>query len=328
MVVSDVQMKPMDGHRLLVEVKQHHPEVPVLLMTAYGMIDRAVMAMRDGACDYITKPFEPDVLLARIVRHMLPAGFGEQDDVVADDPASREVQELARRVAGTDATVLVTGESGTGKERVACAIHALSRRSKGPFVAENCAAIPESLLESVLFGHKKGAFTGAVKDHPGHFVAATGGTIVLDEIGEMKPAMQAKLLRALQDGEVRAVGDTKARKADVRVVAATNQDLEAAVKAGRFREDLYYRLNVLRLELPPLRARGEDIVLLARRFLAEAAARAGRVVALSPEAEQALRAAKWPGNVRQLQNEMLRAAALAEGPVVRPADLSAELRGR
>ena len=262
------------------------------------------------------------------------ADLGGADDeqpwhgIVGRCPAMLALRERIAKFAAADAPALVTGESGTGKERVACAIHALSRRSKGPFVAENCAAIPESLLESVLFGHKKGAFTGAVKDHPGHFVAATAGTIFLDEIGEMKPAMQAKLLRALQDGEVRAVGDTKARKVDVRVVAATNQDLEASVKAGRFREDLYYRLNVLRLELPPLRARGDDIVLLARRFLAEAAARAGRVVALSPEAEQALRAAKWPGNVRQLQNEMLRAAALAEGPVVRPADLSAELRGR
>ena len=207
------------------------------------------------------------------------ADLGGADDeqpwhgIVGRCPAMLALRERIAKFAAADAPALVTGESGTGKERVACAIHALSRRSKGPFVAENCAAIPESLLESVLFGHKKGAFTGAVKDHPGHFVAATAGTIFLDEIGEMKPAMQAKLLRALQDGEVRAVGDTKARKVDVRVVAATNQDLEAAVKAGRFREDLYYRLNVLRLELPPLRARGDDIVLLARRFLADAAAR-------------------------------------------------------
>ena len=278
----------------------------------------------------------PD-LLPELARRAFAAALPKPDLGAADDqpwhgivgrcPAMLALRERIVRYAAADAPALVTGESGTGKERVAHALHALSRRSKGPFVAENCAAIPETLLESVLFGHRKGAFTGAVKDHPGHFVAATGGTIFLDEIGEMKPAMQAKLLRALQDGEVRAVGDTKARKADVRVIAATNQDLESAVKAGRFREDLYYRLNVLRLELPPLRARGEDIVLLARRFLADAAAKAGRIVALSPAAEQALLAARWPGNVRQLQNEMLRAAALADGVLVQPADLSPEARG-
>ena len=279
----------------------------------------------------------PDLLpeLARLAAAAATpkADLGDADDqpwhgIVGRCPAMLALRERIAKYAPTDAPALVTGESGTGKERVAGALHALSRRSKGPFVAENCAAIPETLLESVLFGHKKGAFTGAVKDHPGHFVAASGGTIFLDEIGEMKPAMQAKLLRALQDGEVRAVGDTKARKVDVRVIAATNQDLEGAVKAGRFREDLYYRLNVLRLELPPLRARGDDVVLLARRFLVEAAARAGRVLALAPETEQALRAAKWPGNVRQLQNEMLRVAVLAGGPLVASADLSADVRGR
>jgi two-component system response regulator HydG len=259
--------------------------------------------------------------------------LGRADDepwhgIVGRCPAMLAVRERIAKYAPADAPALVTGESGTGKERVAHALHALSRRSKGPFVAENCAAIPETLLESVLFGHKKGAFTGAVKDHPGHFVAATGGTIFLDEIGEMKPAMQAKLLRALQDGEVRAVGDTKARKVDVRVIAATNQDLESAVKAGRFREDLYYRLNVLRLELPPLRVRGDDIALLARRFLAESAAKSGRALALGADAEQALKAAKWPGNVRQLQNEMARVAALAEGPIVGVGDLSPDVRGR
>jgi transcriptional regulator with PAS, ATPase and Fis domain len=231
------------------------------------------------------------------------------------------------KFAPANAPVLITGESGTGKERVAHALHALSRRAGKPFVAENCAAIPETLLESVLFGHKKGAFTGAIKDHPGHFLSADGGTIFLDEIGEMRMPMQAKLLRTLQEGEVRAVGDAKTRKVDVRVIAATNQNLEANVKAGRFREDLFFRLNVLRLELVPLRERGHDIVVMARRFLAEAAAKAGRNLVLSPACEQALLAAKWPGNVRQLQNEMQRLAALADGPLVEPGELSADVRG-
>ncbi|MBM4063871.1 MAG: sigma-54-dependent Fis family transcriptional regulator, partial [Planctomycetes bacterium] len=216
----------------------------------------------------------------------------------------------------------ITGESGTGKERVARALHAVSRRKDQVMVAENCAAIPDTLLESVLFGHKKGSFTGAFKDHPGHFVAADKGTLFLDEIGDMKLPMQSKLLRVLQEGEVRAVGDSKVRKVDVRVLAATNQDLGAAVKAGRFREDLFFRLDVLRLDLPPLRARGDDVLLLAHRFLAEGGARAGRTLSLSPAAERVLLAAKWPGNVRQLQNEMSRLAALCDGPEVRPGDLS------
>jgi len=247
--------------------------------------------------------------------------------LVGSCPPMLALRARIEKFGPTNAPVLVTGESGTGKERVAHALHTLSRRSKGPFVAENCAAIPDTLLESVLFGHKKGAFTGAIKDHPGHFVEAHGGTIFLDEIGEMRIPMQAKLLRTLQEGEVRAVGDTKTRKVDVRVIAATNQDLEAWVKAGRFREDLFFRLNVLRLEMPPLRDRGRDIVVLARRFLGEAAAKAGRPLALSPEAEAALLAAKWPGNVRQLQNEMLRLSALTDGPTVRASDLSPDVRG-
>ena len=247
--------------------------------------------------------------------------------LVGSCPAMLQLRERIGKYAPAMAPVLITGESGTGKERVAHALHALSRRAKAPFVAENCAAIPDTLIESVLFGHKKGSFTGAIKDHLGHFVEANGGTIFLDEIGEMRLPMQAKLLRTLQEGEVRAVGDTKTRKIDVRVIAATNQNLEAAVKAGRFREDLYFRLNVLRVELPPLRDRGHDIVVLARRFLAEGAQKAGRALRLSAAAEAVMLAARWPGNVRQLQNEMLRAGALCDGPEVRPEDLSAELRG-
>jgi DNA-binding NtrC family response regulator len=258
-----------------------------------------------------------------------PAGGDDGEPwhgLIGSCPAMLELRTRIGKFAPTNAPVLLTGESGTGKERVAHALHELSKRSSGPFVAENCAAIPETLLESVLFGHKKGAFTGAIKDHPGHFVAAHGGTIFLDEIGEMRMPMQAKLLRTLQEGEVRAVGDSKTRKTDVRVIAATNQNLEAGVKAGRFREDLFFRLNVLRLELPPLRARGRDVVVLARRFLGEAATKAGRPLVLSAACEATLLQAKWPGNVRQLQNEMLRLAALADGPVIEPRELSADVR--
>ena len=252
---------------------------------------------------------------------------GAWHGLIGTSPGMLALRDRIVKFAPANAPVLITGESGTGKERVAHALHALSRRSKGPFVAENCAAIPETLLESVLFGHKRGAFTGAIKDHPGHFLEAHGGTIFLDEIGEMKLPMQVKLLRTLQEGEVRAVGDSKTRKIDVRVIAATNQDLEANVKAGRFREDLFFRLNVLRLELPPLRDRGDDILLLARRFLADAAAKAGRPLVLGAEAEAALLAARWPGNVRQLQNEMLRLSALADGPEVQVRELSPDVRG-
>jgi transcriptional regulator with GAF, ATPase, and Fis domain len=247
--------------------------------------------------------------------------------LVGTSPAMLQLRALLQRFGPTDAPVLITGESGTGKERVAQALHALSKRAARPLVAENCAAIPETLLESVLFGHKKGAFTGAIADHPGHFLSADGGTLFLDEIGEMRPPMQTKLLRVLQEGEVRAVGDSKVRKVDVRVIAATNQDLEASVRTGRFREDLYFRLNVLRLALPPLRERPGDAVLLARRFLAEACRRAERHLTLSAEAEAVLARARWPGNVRQVQNEMQRVAALCDGVLVRVADLSPAVTG-
>ena len=245
--------------------------------------------------------------------------------ILGRSPGMLALRSQVQKFASARAPVLVYGESGTGKELVAKAIHALSPRVEKPFIAENCAAIPETLLESVLFGHVKGSFTGAIKDHPGHFVAAHGGTLFLDEIGDMKLPMQVKLLRTLQEGEVRPVGGSKVRKVDVRVIAATNHNLESAVKAGRFREDLYFRLNVLRLELPPLRARGEDIVMLARVFLAEAAGKVGRVMRMSAAAEAAIAAATWPGNVRQLQNEMQRVAALSDGGEVRVADLSADV---
>jgi len=241
--------------------------------------------------------------------------------------AMQAVQELCKRFAGVSSPVLVRGESGTGKDLVAKAIHELGARAAKPFVSENCAAIPETLLESVLFGHVRGAFTGAVRDHPGHFVAADKGTLFLDEIGDMPLAMQAKLLRVLQEGEVRPVGGSKIRRVDVRVIAATNQDLEALVSKRRFREDLYYRLDVLQVRLPPLRERGADVLLLARHFLAAACHRDGRRRILSPAAEKVIAAAPWRGNVRQLQNEMQRAVALVEGEVIEPQDLSEEFLG-
>jgi two-component system response regulator HupR/HoxA len=260
-------------------------------------------------------------------RKVEPAGLPEEGwhGLIGECSVMLELRRFIEKFAKASAPVLITGESGTGKERVAHAVHQISSRSNQAFVVENCAAIPATLLESVLFGHKRGAFTGAVADHPGHFVSAHRGTIFLDEIGEMSLSMQVKLLRTLQEGEVRAVGDNKVRKVDVRVIAATNQDLEKAVKEGRFREDLYFRINVLRLSMPPLRDRGEDIALLARRFLAEAVVRTGRPLTLSDQAIEVLLAARWPGNVRQLQNEMQRLSALADGPDIAASELSPEL---
>ena len=251
-------------------------------------------------------------------------GADDWSGLVGESAPMLELRGYIEKFAKAAAPVLITGESGTGKERVAQAVHERSPRRGRAFVAENCAAIPETLLESVLFGHKRGSFTGAVKDHDGHFVAAHRGTLFLDEIGEMSMPMQAKLLRALQEGEVRPVGGEKVKKVDVRVLAATNQDLEAAVRDGRFREDLYFRLNVLRLTLPPLRDRGADVALLARRFLADACLRSGRQLALSEAAVAALGARSWPGNVRQLQNEMQRLAVLADGPEVGADELSSD----
>ena len=321
-VVSDVQMKPMDGHRLLAEVKRRHPHVPVLLMTAYGMIDRAVDAMRAGAADYIAKPFEPDALVRAVVRHMLPASWGDDELMVAADAATRQVMELVQRVAVTDATVLITGESGTGKEVLARAIHRLSPRAAGPFVAINCAAIPDNLLESVLFGHEKGAFTGAQATTPGKFEQADGGTLLLDEVTEMPLMLQPKLLRALQEREVERVGGRRPIAVDIRVVATSNRDMAAEVAAGRFREDLYYRLNVFPLHNPPLRERPGDILAIARRLLARGPRPgAGPAHTLSPEAEAALTGYGWPGNIRELENVIQRAMILAPGSVIEPGHL-------
>jgi two-component system response regulator FlrC len=313
-VVSDVQMKPMDGEQLLREVKQRWPHLPVLLMTAYGVIERAVEAMRVGAANYLPKPFEPEALVSEVARWMLPAADAQGRDMVAEDPASQALRDMASRVAASEATVLITGESGVGKEVLARLIHRLSPRARAPFVAINCAAIPDNLLEATLFGYERGAFTGALQSSPGKFEQAQGGTLLLDEISEMPLALQAKLLRVLQEREVERVGGRKPIALDVRVLATSNRDLQAEVQAGRFREDLYYRVNVFPLPIPPLRERRGDIVPLARRVLARAAPGPGRpALSLSPEAESRLTTYRWRGNIRELENVLQRAVILAPG---------------
>lgn len=310
MVVSDLRMAPMDGLQLLAEIRAKRPGLPVLLMTAFGDVDKAVAAMRGGACDFMLKPFEPKALLDQIDRYATPPAA---EGVVAADAKTREVLLLAARVAKTDATVLLTGESGTGKEVFARYIHDQSLRAKGPFVAINCAAIPDNLLEATLFGHEKGAFTGAQGAQAGKFEQADHGTLLLDEISEMPLGLQAKLLRVLQEREVERVGGKKPVPVDIRVLATSNRNMAAEVAAGRFREDLYYRLNVFPLEIPALRERPGDIVPLARHFLTLHGARLGRVARIGAGAAAKLAAHPWPGNVRELENVMQRALILAPG---------------
>jgi two-component system, response regulator FlrC len=320
-VVSDVQMAGADGHALLARLKTRQPDLPVLLMTAHASVERAVEAMRSGAADYLVKPFEAEVLVTRVHEH-LPPVLTAEDDCIATDPATRAVLAMAARVAESDATVLVTGESGTGKEVLFRYVHAHSQRARGPAVAINCAAIPENMLEAMLFGYEKGAFTGAYKSCAGKFEQAQGGTLLLDEITEMALPLQAKLLRVLQEREVERLGAGSPIALDVRVVATTNRSLPEEVAAGRFREDLYYRLNVFPLHLPPLRERPADILPLARFLLSRAAQRT-RVACphISDEAARALQAHRWPGNVRELDNVMQRALILQSGGRVNGSDI-------
>ncbi|ROR34927.1 sigma-54-dependent transcriptional regulator [Inmirania thermothiophila] len=343
LVVSDVQMPRLDGHGLLRRIRASRPEVPVLLVTAYGTVQSAVEAMRLGAVDYLVKPFEAETLLAKVRRYLRRP---EAEVPVAEDPRSREVLALARRVAASEATVLLTGESGTGKEVVARYIHRRSPRGAGPFVAVNCAAIPENMLEAILFGYEKGAFTGAYRSTPGKFEQAQGGTLLLDEISEMPLALQAKLLRVLQEREVERLGGRETVRLDVRVLATTNRRLREEVAAGRFREDLYYRLNVFPLHLPPLRERPGDILPLARHLLARHVPAGRPLPRLTAAAERLLLAHHWPGNVRELENALQRALILADGGEVdawalrleaeappraggeAPADLGSDLRSR
>lgn len=316
MVVSDVQMKPMDGFTLLKKIKVFDPEIPVLLMTAYGDVEKAVAAMQTGACDYLLKPFDPDSLLAHIRRYAREDSGGD-DKVIAKDPGTRSLLSLVKRVAESPATVLITGESGCGKEVIARYIHQHSPRAAKPFVAINCAAIPENLLEATLFGYEKGAFTGASQAQPGKFEQAEGGTLLLDEISEMPLDLQAKLLRVLQEREVERVGGHKTIKLNIRVLATSNRDMAETVKNGRFREDLYYRLNVFPIEIPPLRDRPLDIEPLAQRILVNAVAFSERSsYTLTPAAISKLSAYPWPGNVRELENVMQRAVILASDSII------------
>jgi len=312
-VISDVRMMPMDGIVLLKEIRGRLPHLPVVLMTAYAEVEKAVDAMRSGACDFLLKPFEPKALLAHINKYELPENEGS-DGVISIDPASRELFAIAQRVAQTDATVLLTGESGVGKEVVARFIHRQSARKSGPFVAINCAAIPDSLLEATLFGYEKGAFTGAQQAQAGKFEQAQDGTLLLDEVTEMPMSLQAKLLRVLQEREVERVGGKKPVALNIRIIATSNRDMLEAVAKGVFREDLYYRLSVFPVAIPALRERREDIVAIARYFVAEHGGRFGRTgMSLTPAAEAALTAHSWPGNVRELENVIQRALIMATG---------------
>jgi DNA-binding NtrC family response regulator len=334
-IVTDLRMPDGDGLDVLRAAKAHCPDADVILLTAYAGWESAKEAIQLGAFDYFEKGREPDELLHRIDRAVEDKALRRENEnlrsqvrerfglpgLVATSPQMREVLDLVGRVAPTDATVLIRGESGTGKEVIAKALHHASRRSSGRFVAINCGALPETLLESEMFGHVKGAFTGAGANKKGLFEEADGGTVFLDEIGEMTPSLQVALLRALQSGEIRPVGSTQSLTVDARVVAATNRDLEPMIRQGAFREDLFYRLNVIPIELPPLRERREDIPLLAELFLGRFAERQGRVLRLSAGAMECLFRYSWPGNVRELENAMERTAILARAETIEPGDL-------
>ncbi len=327
LVVSDVQMRPMNGHKLLEKIKARYPAIPVLMMSAYGTIEKAVTAMRGGAVDYLVKPFEADALLQK-VEQLLPNVSLPQSPpshtMVAEDLLTRELVELARRVAPSTATVLLKGASGTGKEVFARLIHNSSDRRDGPFVAINCAAIPEDMLEAMLFGYEKGAYTGALKRMAGKFEQAHGGTLLLDEISEMSLGLQAKLLRVLQEREVERLGGSELISLDLRVLATTNRNLREEVAAGRFREDLFYRLNVFPLTLPPLCERPRDIIPLAQFLIQRQLQPGERAPEFSEDAIQLLMAHPWPGNVRELDNLMQRALILNDSQIIDACDLSFE----
>lgn len=326
MVVSDVNMPGMSGHELLAEVQRLYPGLPMMLITAYGQISHAVSAMQSGAIDYLVKPFEPQVLVEAVSRVVGGSRQKSGDEPVAEDPVSKRMFQLAAKVATSDSTVMISGESGTGKEVLARYIHQQSPRADEPFVAINCAAIPENMLEAILFGHEKGAFTGAVAASPGKFEQANGGTILLDEISEMDLGLQSKLLRVLQEREVERVGGRKTIQLDVRVLATTNRDLADYVREGKFREDLYYRLTVFPMRWQPLRERPLDILPLARSLLKKHCRKMKLTgITLAEDARKALMAHAWPGNVRELDNAIQRALVLHQGNVIHAGDLCLEL---
>lgn len=321
LIVSDVNMGQMSGHDLLRKVKQDFPHIPVLLITAYASISESVQAMKEGAIDYLVKPFEPE-LLVETVQKVIGNNGNKSDEPIAEADSSRQLLQLSARVAQSESTVLLLGESGTGKEVLARYIHNKSPRSDKPFIAINCAAIPENMLEAMLFGHEKGSYTGAHTSAPGKFEQANGGTILLDEISEMDMGLQAKLLRVLQEREVERLGGRKSIKLDVRVIATSNRDMRIEVAEGKFREDLYFRLSVLPLQWAPLRDRRADIIPLAAAFLAKHAKKQNRGhVTLSDEAIETLLNYPWPGNVRELDNVMQRALILQLGNIIYSNDL-------
>lgn len=340
LVVSDVRMPRLSGIDFLRAISLRGDGVPVILMTAFGRVEDAVWAMKLGAVDFLTKPFKRQALLAAVeaalrrARGVVAAAgkapdAGDEADPASSSRASADLRDLIRRIAPTTATVLLTGESGTGKERAAKLIHRLSARSEGSFIALNCASLPESLIESELFGFEKGSFTGASGAKAGLFEAANGGTLLLDEIGDMPLAVQASLLRVLQEGETRRVGAVAARKVDVRVIAATHRDLRRAVSEGRFREDLLFRLEVISVRVPPLRERMEDLPALASQFASLSARRHGKSAeGISPEAMALLLAHPWPGNVRELANVVERAVVLSTTSRIEAADLPPHLSSR
>lgn len=335
-VVTDLKMPRMGGIELLEEIKRLDPEVMVILLSAYGTVETAVEAVKKGAFDFVTKPLIPKILLAALDRvrkfrdlekskAYLERKVGERfefDQIVGRSKAMLGVFALVKQVAPANSTVLIEGESGTGKELVANSLHHHSLRRDKPMIKVNCAALPEALAESELFGHEKGAYTGAANEKPGYFEEADGGSILLDEISDLSPTIQAKLLRVIDIQEFNRVGSAKVRKVDVRVLAATNQNLKERVKTGRFREDLFYRLNVIRIALPPLRERAEDIPLLAEHFLARYAQETNKIFkGFSREALELLREYPWPGNVRELKNAVERAVVLCKGQTVEADDL-------
>jgi two-component system, NtrC family, response regulator AtoC len=342
-VVTDLNMRGQSGIDLCAHVVERRPDVPVVVLTAFGSLETAVQAIRAGAYDFISKPVEMDALtiaLERAIKHKQlreevrrlreeasRAAASRPADLFGESDAMRRVYDLIDRIADAEVSVLVTGESGTGKEVVARALHARSRRAQRPFVAINCAAVPEPLLESELFGHARGAFTDAKEARAGLFQQASGGTLFLDEIGDMPLTLQPKILRALQERTVRPVGATHEVPVDVRVVAATNRDLEEAIEERRFREDLYFRINVVQIPLPPLRARGGDVLLLAQRFVTRYAERARKnVLGIAPAAADKMIAYAWPGNVRELQNCIERAVALTRYDHIAVDDLPEKIR--